>query len=73
MKWITFGPEGALSVLTTDLCAVYGCDECSGVARARELPEGKMRDTGEAPPDPDATAYGPKTRINSVRALRFEL
>ena len=41
------------SILTTDLCSVFGCDRCPGHARVRDLPV-RMPD-GDTPPDPDAT------------------
>lgn len=55
MDWITFNPGSEPCVLTADLCAIYGCDKCPGYAAVRDLPGGRMRDTGDAPVDPDAT------------------
>jgi hypothetical protein len=55
MNWIAFNPGSEPCVLTADLCAIYGCDKCPGYAAVRDLPSGRMRDTGDAPVDPDAT------------------
>ena len=44
------------SVLTADLCAVYGCEKCPGIARVGDLPPARIRDRGWLPDDPAALA-----------------
>jgi hypothetical protein len=52
MKWTPI--EG--SVLTCDLCSIFGCDQCPGHIRVRDLPvQGRLYANGDTPPDPDAT------------------
>src|SRR5690349_4948545 len=52
MKWTPI--EG--SILTCDLCSIFGCDRCPGHVRVRDLPvQGRLRGNGDSTPDPDAT------------------
>lgn len=53
MEWIEFDASEEASVLATNLCAVYGCKSVRGFARVCQLPPSRMKETGEAPGEPD--------------------